>query len=209
MASAWTQRRQALDAEYIGLEPLPGSEYHLVPELIDALAAGTALTLGDFDRAVLVELPVHTIPLGSEDLLEQILAQGLVPIIAHPERNSELARHPERLADWVAMGCMAQLAAWTGPPAVADPTARSSSGTEPGPRKFGSSIWPHSGRQAGVYAWRNRAINLNPVTKCFRVIVVCLCILRIARAIAELTVRVWRSSGKVGAGCSGATAVDG
>jgi len=101
--------QQTLDAEGIELELLPGSEHHLVPELVGALAAGTALTLGDFGRAVLVELPVHTVPLGSEELLEQILAQGLVPIIAHPERNSELARHPERLADWVAMGCLAQV----------------------------------------------------------------------------------------------------
>ena len=101
--------QQALHAEQIDLRLLPASEHHLVPELVGALADGTALTMGDFGRAVLVELPVHTIPLGSEDLLEQIMAQGLVPIIAHPERNSMLARNPERLATWVGMGCLAQV----------------------------------------------------------------------------------------------------
>lgn len=103
--------QRALDAEQIELRVLPGAENHLVPELVEALAADTALTMGDFGRAVLVELPVHTIPLGSEDLLEQILALGLVPIIAHPERNSALAQRPERLAEWVAMGCLAQVTA--------------------------------------------------------------------------------------------------
>ena len=101
--------QEALDAHGIALKLLPGSEHHLVPELPDALAAGTALTMGDFGRAVLVELPVHTVPVGSEDLLEQIRAQNLTPIIAHPERNSELRRHPERLADWISMGCLAQV----------------------------------------------------------------------------------------------------
>ncbi len=103
--------QQALDAEQINLKLLPASEHHLVPELIDALAAGTALTMGDFGRAVLVELPVHNIPLGTGELLEQIMAQGLVPIIAHPERNSMLARDPERLESWVGMGCLAQITA--------------------------------------------------------------------------------------------------
>lgn len=105
------QLQAALDAEGIELKLLPGSELHLVPELPDALAAGSALTMGDFGRAVLVELPVHTIPMGTDDLLDQIRSQGLVPIIVHPERNSALRKSPERLADWVAMGCLAQVTA--------------------------------------------------------------------------------------------------
>ena len=109
--AAVKQLQQALDAEQIELKLLPASEHHLVPELLEGLAGGAALTMGDFGRAVLVELPVHTIPLGSEELLEQIMALGLVPIIAHPERNSQLARQPERLADWVSMGCLAQVTA--------------------------------------------------------------------------------------------------
>lgn len=101
----------ALDGAGIELRLLPGSEHHLVPELPDALASGTALTMGDLGQAVLVELPVHTIPMGSEDLLDQIRAQGLTPIIAHPERNTELRRHPELLAGWISMGCLAQVTA--------------------------------------------------------------------------------------------------
>ena len=95
----------------VELELLPGSELHLVPELPDELADGRALTLGDHGRAVLVELPVHTVPMGAETVLEQIIAQRLVPVIAHPERNSELRRTPERLADWIDMGCLGQVTA--------------------------------------------------------------------------------------------------
>ena len=95
----------------VELDLLPGSELHLVPELPDELADGRALTLGDRGRAALVELPVHTVPMGAETVLEQIIAQGLVPVIAHPERNSQLRRTPERLADWVEMGCLGQVTA--------------------------------------------------------------------------------------------------
>lgn len=101
----------ALDEAGIDLYLLPGSELHLVPELPEAIRSGRALTVGDRGRAVLVELPVHTVPMGAETILEQILVQDLVPIIAHPERNTELRRNPERLADWVQMGCLAQVTA--------------------------------------------------------------------------------------------------
>jgi len=95
----------------IPLEVLPGSECHLVPELPAALAQGTALTIGDRKRAVLIELPVHTVPLGATDILEEILAINLQPVIAHPERNSTLASSVDQLAEWVEMGCLAQVTA--------------------------------------------------------------------------------------------------
>jgi protein-tyrosine phosphatase len=103
--------REALLAEGIPLKLLPGSELHLVPELPEELAAGRALTVANKKKAVLVELPVHTVPLGADHLLEQILSLGLQPIIAHPERNSQLRAHPEMLEDWVEMGCLAQITA--------------------------------------------------------------------------------------------------
>ena len=101
--------RTAINQAGIELEILPGAECHLVPELARELQAGTAMTVADRGRAVLVELPVHTIPMGATTILENILALNMVPVIVHPERNSELAREPDRLADWIDMGCLAQV----------------------------------------------------------------------------------------------------
>ncbi len=95
----------------IPLEILPGNECHLVPELPAALAEGTALTIADRRRAVLVELPVHTVPLGATNILEEILAMGLQPVIAHPERNGELVEATDQLSEWIEMGCLAQVTA--------------------------------------------------------------------------------------------------
>lgn len=103
--------RRELRIRGIELELLPGSELHLVPELPEQLAAGRALTIADRGRAALVELPVHTVPVGSTQVLGQLLDMGIQPVIAHPERNSGLRRHPEQLTEWVDMGCLAQVTA--------------------------------------------------------------------------------------------------
>ncbi len=103
--------REALIAEGIPLKLLPGCELHLVPELTEQLGNGEAMTLGNQGKAALVELPVHTVPMGAEHILEQILCQGVTPIIAHPERNSQLRKDPQILAEWVAMGCLGQITA--------------------------------------------------------------------------------------------------
>ncbi|MFP4277721.1 MAG: tyrosine-protein phosphatase [Wenzhouxiangella sp.] len=103
--------QEQLDEAGIALKLLPGAENHLVPELPRALRDETALTLGGFGRAALVELPVHDIPMGAEELLDNIRGQGIVPIIAHPERNTALRRNPDRLAEWVGAGCLSQVTA--------------------------------------------------------------------------------------------------
>ena len=101
--------RSALREAGIELEVLPGAECHLVPELPGELRDGLAMTVADRGKAVLVELPAHSIPMGATTILEDILSLGLTPIIVHPERNGELCRQPERLGEWVEMGCLAQV----------------------------------------------------------------------------------------------------
>ena len=95
----------------IDLQLVPGSELHLVPELPAQILAGEALTYADLGQAALVELPKHTVPLGTEAILERLLLNGITPIIAHPERNAELARNPNKLAPWIEDGCKLQLTA--------------------------------------------------------------------------------------------------
>ncbi len=109
--SAVANFRLELQRAAIDLQILPGSELHLTPELPEQLHSGQALTLGDHGRCALVELPVHTVPIGAGQMLETLLAMGITPIIAHPERNSELRRRPELLAEWVRYGCLGQVTA--------------------------------------------------------------------------------------------------
>ncbi len=103
--------RRELMVRGIGLGILPGAECHLVYELPEAINAGTAMTVAGRGRAALVELPVHHVPHGATDILEDILGLGVQPIIAHPERNAQLGRDPGLLREWVEGGCLAQVTA--------------------------------------------------------------------------------------------------
>lgn len=103
--------QQRLTDADIDLPLYPGSELHLVPELPSQVLDGTALTYNDCGKAALVELPKASIPVGVDTILEQLLYRGVTPVIAHPERNLALARHPERLGEWVSWGCKAQITA--------------------------------------------------------------------------------------------------
>ncbi|WP_296805313.1 CpsB/CapC family capsule biosynthesis tyrosine phosphatase [Thiocapsa sp.] len=103
-------RQRLADAD-IPLGLFPGAEIHLVPELPSRVLDGSALTYNDRGKAALVELPKNTVPRGSEVILGQLLRHGITPVIAHPERNLVLARHPNRLAEWIDWGCKIQLTA--------------------------------------------------------------------------------------------------
>lgn len=111
LRAALASLRAALAAAHLPLTLYPGAELHLVPELPDQLRAGHAMTFNDLGRAALVELPKTTVPLGAETLLEELLYQGITPIIAHPERNLTLLRDSARLVEWIGWGCHAQVTA--------------------------------------------------------------------------------------------------
>jgi protein-tyrosine phosphatase len=92
----------------IQLEILPGADVALAPELPAKVASGEVLTLVDSGRYLLLELPSQTVPpvLG---LVDELAAQGVVPIITHPERNAGFLRRPGMLAELAACGCLVQV----------------------------------------------------------------------------------------------------
>ncbi|MCG6871823.1 MAG: protein-tyrosine-phosphatase [Gammaproteobacteria bacterium] len=101
--------QQLLDQHGIALRLHAGSELHLVPEVVDRLQSGDALSFADRGQAVLVELPKHSLPVGTENILGQLLDRGYTPVIAHPERNSPLRARPAIVDAWVTAGCRLQL----------------------------------------------------------------------------------------------------
>lgn len=103
--------RLQLAQEDISLRIYPGSEIHLVPELLESLASGESMTYADLGKAILLELPKHFIPNGTQMILENLVYSGVTPVIAHPERNSDLRRHSEKIQEWIEIGCKMQLTA--------------------------------------------------------------------------------------------------
>lgn len=60
---------------------------------------------------VFIEFPSGHVPGGAADLVYRMMLDGLIPIVSHPERNSELARSPEILYELVRRGAVAQVTA--------------------------------------------------------------------------------------------------
>lgn len=99
-----------LNKENIPLKVAPGQEIRLYGELLDDLQKEATFGLNR-SSYVLVEFPSNHVPRYAERLVFDMQMAGLTPIIAHPERNSEITDNPELLYKLVKQGAIAQLTA--------------------------------------------------------------------------------------------------
>lgn len=109
--AAVEELRGRLQENGIPLELLPGAEYRLEPDLPGRLQRGELLTINDGGRYLLVELPAALVPEYTARVFYELQLQGVTPVIAHPERNHTLTRHPSILYELVARGAVVQLTA--------------------------------------------------------------------------------------------------
>jgi protein-tyrosine phosphatase len=77
--------RDALQRDSIPLRLHLGAEIRLGPDILDALSEGRLPTLAG-SRYFLLEPPHGSVPRGLHSVVFSALAQGRVPILAHPER---------------------------------------------------------------------------------------------------------------------------
>lgn len=94
----------------IALTVLPGQEVRLHGDLLDGFHRHEVMTLA-YTPYILIEFPPDHVPKYAEQLLFDMQVNGLIPIIAHPERNAEIIEQPERLYQLVKRGALAQLTA--------------------------------------------------------------------------------------------------
>lgn len=93
------------------LKILPGAEYRLEPDLPERLARDELLTINSGGRYLLVELPSSLIPPYTGRVVYELLLQGIVPVIAHPERNAGFTKEPSLLYDLISRGALSQITA--------------------------------------------------------------------------------------------------
>jgi protein-tyrosine phosphatase len=108
---ATSNLQKELQKKGINFPVLPGGEYRIDPELPQRFSKGELLTINDKGRYLLVELPDAYVPDYTAAVLNDLQAQGVTPIIAHPERNDDFIRDHSRLYELVAHGALAQLTA--------------------------------------------------------------------------------------------------
>lgn len=101
---------EVLMAKGIPLEVLPGQECRIFGEFLEEYESGNIMSLA-CSHFVLIELPSGHVPRYTERLLYDIQMKGLTPVIAHPERNSELTERPDLLYSLVKNGALSQITA--------------------------------------------------------------------------------------------------
>ncbi|HHW31823.1 MAG TPA: capsular biosynthesis protein CpsB [Clostridiaceae bacterium] len=85
----------------------PGNEIFISPDIPDLIENGSICTLNN-SSYVLIELPLMSIPPYTQEVLYKLQLKGYKPIIAHPERNSEVITDPNVLYDFVKRGILVQ-----------------------------------------------------------------------------------------------------
>lgn len=62
-------------------------------------------------NVLLLELPHSHIPAGADQLIKWLIANGVQPLIPHPERNRDVWERPEKIRWLRNLGCMFQVTA--------------------------------------------------------------------------------------------------
>lgn len=86
----------------------PGQEVRLYRDLLQDLQDSKVLTLND-SRYLLLELPSSRIPNETFDVLHELSLLGIIPIIAHPERHSEIAADLDKMDKLIQAGALGQV----------------------------------------------------------------------------------------------------
>ncbi|PID23870.1 tyrosine-protein phosphatase [Sporosarcina sp. P7] len=102
--------RDIIQAAGIDLTLSVGQEVRLHEHIIENLLNKEIVTLAN-SRYLLLELPTQHVPAYTIKIIQSLLEEGIVPIIAHPERNKGIAEKPERLERLVRHGALAQVTA--------------------------------------------------------------------------------------------------
>lgn len=102
--------KDVIEAAKIPVKLHTGQEVRLCDNLVEKLHMKEALTLAN-SRYLLLELPTQSVPAYTVNIIQSLLGEGYIPIIAHPERNRAIAEKPERLERLVRHGALAQITA--------------------------------------------------------------------------------------------------
>lgn len=102
---------KAIQAADIPLTVSPGQEIRMNEEFLDELFAGNYLPLDNHGKYYLVEFSWGEFPSFAKKYLEQMIAAGITPVIAHPERQRAFISNPDLLPSLIEMGSLAQITA--------------------------------------------------------------------------------------------------
>lgn len=111
MEEGVAELRADFAAQGIPVQVLPGAEVDI--GILWALPQEELrrLTLAQTGRYLLLEMPYRGWPVALDTAVSRLVWLGIIPLLAHPERNPEVQDRPERLRTLVDAGALAQVTA--------------------------------------------------------------------------------------------------
>jgi protein-tyrosine phosphatase len=101
--------RTRLSEASVPLEVLPGAEVYICPDLPERIRDGRAPTLADNGKTLLLELSYTQYPVDLENLVFKLKLQGIVPLLAHPERIRYFQDDVKRYEAVIRLGAYGQI----------------------------------------------------------------------------------------------------
>ncbi|MBX5317583.1 tyrosine-protein phosphatase [Staphylococcus caprae] len=100
--------RSMEEVQQLGIKIYPGQEIRITDQILPEIEKGNILSL-NHSKYLLIELPSNGVPHYTERLFYELLSEGYVPIIAHPERNKGIVQDLDKLYQLVKAGALSQL----------------------------------------------------------------------------------------------------
>lgn len=102
---------EAIQGADIPITVSPSQEIRMNEEFTKDLFAGNYLSLDGEGKYYLVEFSWNEFPTFARQYLQEMIDAGIVPIIAHPERQRPFLEDPSLLRGLIEMGCISQVTA--------------------------------------------------------------------------------------------------
>lgn len=105
--------KRLIASKRIDVDLFLGAEVHLLPESLAMVERGEVPFIGGWEgkKVLLLELHDARIPPFAVNAIRHLRSLGVLPIIAHPERNKAVMADPDCLEPFIAEGCLMQLTA--------------------------------------------------------------------------------------------------
>ncbi|MBU2969566.1 capsule biosynthesis protein CapC [Pseudoalteromonas sp. C2R02] len=102
-----------LSENNINLDIAYAAEVRIDAQLLPEIEQGRIPFIGQVEgqKVLLLELPHSHVPHGCEKLIRWLTLHNIKPLIAHPERNRDILKAPEKIKQFQSLGCLFQLTA--------------------------------------------------------------------------------------------------
>ena len=110
---AVAKHRLELKAANIPLELGFAAEVRCDYDIVPLIEEGRVPFFGTLEgyQVMLLEFPHSHVPVGADKLVDWLLARRIRPMIAHPERNKDILREPQKILPFIRQGCLLQVTA--------------------------------------------------------------------------------------------------